>query len=674
MTPDTIAYRTLPAALRAVRAARRRVLALARRHPGADPWALVDRIRAELAKIEPQLARLLTSATLAGWVLAARRPVKDAIPKPLAAVEPPPPVPPFAVPPGADEGGRPVEFPLVRAAVRDLMAREVVTRAEYDALGAQAKAAAFTVARVATADAVEAVRDAVAETVAQGKTLRQFRGDIADAIEGSGLADHHVETVFRTSVAQAQAAGLQAALKVEAVRQETPYLLYSATHDARTRPDHLAMERLGLDGTAVYRVSDPVVMKRMPPWSWNCFLPGTLIEGRVNVGLKSRYSGAAVEIVTREGHRLSVTANHPVLTPHGFARADSLREGDRLLSYRRGVERESAVPPASRPLVGAGDANASKQHGPTPVEQVFEALANGRPVLCFPTAPDDLHGEAKFGDGQVEVVGADWMLRGDGQPRLDQGSVDGRLAVVDVPHPDSTGDGFPPLGSVAPSLATAGSGVPLNNGGPPLGFGLADLLPLQTLHFGQGADLDAGLYQPTPHGGVAHAPLFSQVEQRLPALVSPDQIGDIPDIAASGGAGLELDAFGRVAKADASPLKGGPQPGLADASLAAELRGRFPAQVLLDQVVQVRQFQYRGHVYDLQSPLGYVIAESIVVSNCRCTVIPIDVETAAAKGVREARRWLATGIEPTPPARVPEPPFGPPPGWPDSSGIRAVIG
>lgn len=278
MTPDTVADRTLPLALRAVRAARRRVIAaLAKRHHLGDTWALIAVARQELAKVEPALARVLTSATLAGWVMAARRPAKDAIPKALTADVPPPPVPPFAAPPGSDEDGRPVEFPLVRAAVRDLMTRQVVNQHEYNDLTAQAKAAAFTVARVATADAVEAVRDAVAEAVAQGKTLRQFREDVGEALEGSGLADHHVETVFRTETARAVSSGVIAALNHPAVADEFPYILYDFTRDARTRPEHVYLGTHGLDGTGVYRANDPVIRKFFPPCGWRCRCLGVML-------------------------------------------------------------------------------------------------------------------------------------------------------------------------------------------------------------------------------------------------------------------------------------------------------------------------------------------------------------------------------------------------------------
>jgi SPP1 gp7 family putative phage head morphogenesis protein len=269
MTPDAVATRTLPAALRAVRAARRRVIAVARENPDADPWALVARCRAELAKLEPTLARLLAGATLAGWVLAARRPARDAAPVTLP--DPPrlPPPPSEIRPTSSDESGRPVVFPLVDAAVRDLMSREVVTRQQYDALEGQAKAAAFTVARVVTTDAIERVRDAVAETVAQGKTLKQFRREVGPAIDGA-LSESQVEAVFRTAVGQSQAAGVRAALEVPAVADLFPYILYDAIRDSRTRPQHQWLAAHGLDGTGVYRADDPTIRRFHPPCGWNC--------------------------------------------------------------------------------------------------------------------------------------------------------------------------------------------------------------------------------------------------------------------------------------------------------------------------------------------------------------------------------------------------------------------
>jgi SPP1 gp7 family putative phage head morphogenesis protein len=47
--------------------------------------------------------------------------------------------------------------------------------------------------------------------------------------------------------------------------------------------------------------------------------------------------------------------------------------------------------------------------------------------------------------------------------------------------------------------------------------------------------------------------------------------------------------------------------------------------------------------------------------NCRCGWTAITVQMAADRGVEEARKWLATGVEPSPPSHVSPPAFEPPP-------------
>ena len=42
--------------------------------------------------------------------------------------------------------------------------------------------------------------------------------------------------------------------------------------------------------------------------------------------------------------------------------------------------------------------------------------------------------------------------------------------------------------------------------------------------------------------------------------------------------------------------------------------------VTVDQIVKIRYFNWSNHVYDLQSSYGLIIAQGIIVSNCRCTM------------------------------------------------------
>ena len=43
----------------------------------------------------------------------------------------------------------------------------------------------------------------------------------------------------------------------------------------------------------------------------------------------------------------------------------------------------------------------------------------------------------------------------------------------------------------------------------------------------------------------------------------------------------------------------------------------------LDRVVEVRDHEFSGHVYDLQSVSGWMVAQGIICSNCRCVSEPV---------------------------------------------------
>lgn len=273
---DSVLSRALDLALRAVRRARARVLRFVRKNRFADAGQLLARVQAEIGNSEPAVAKAIEKGIVAAWVGAQLDPARDATPDPtpgeLLDVEPPfvPPTPPTAYAGAEEPEGPRVRFPGIEAAVRDLMARKIVTADEFLALSEDAQAAAFTVARVTTADAVEAVRNAIARDLAGGGGLREFRRVVGPLLDEAGYTENMIETLYRTQTAQASAVGQQAVLDHPMVADGFPYVMWSATHDSRVRPDHLAMERSGIQGTAVYRCDDPKLRAVWPPCGYNC--------------------------------------------------------------------------------------------------------------------------------------------------------------------------------------------------------------------------------------------------------------------------------------------------------------------------------------------------------------------------------------------------------------------
>lgn len=254
-------------------AARRRVSAALARLSRADRWLAPNLARAELLRLEPLLARALTDAQLLEYLEAARRIAEGTVPEADAAEAPEPADAPPEPPAREADPGEPaplVRYPQIERAAADLMARNVMLPGDFDKLTEEAKRNAFTVTRATTLDAVERVREAVRRDLEEGGTRREF-GDRVEAALGSGaLADHELDALYRTQTARAAAAGQRAVLDDPMVQDEFPYLLWSATHDGRAEPEHLAMEKAGLNGTAVYRADDPIFNTHFPPIRWRC--------------------------------------------------------------------------------------------------------------------------------------------------------------------------------------------------------------------------------------------------------------------------------------------------------------------------------------------------------------------------------------------------------------------
>lgn len=273
----------------------------------------------------------------------------------------------------------------------------------------------------------------------------------------------------------------------------------------------------------------------------NCCLEGERVSGRFTGGLKARYSGPAVEVMTASGNRLRVTAQHPVLTTRGLVPAASLDKGDTLLAQRREIGR--AAPGGQVEQQEPADAT---------VEEVFDALRaqtglsgrrDHRGVL-------DLDGDERFflGD-EIDAVG---LLVGPTERRL----------VRDGERQDGGDLGFPLSESASTVVVSGRSGL------------AASGLPGPGQHV-----LDVG---------------------PVTASVAPPQ-------------GLRL---GWAAKFDARLPQSALHSLLIASRFASELLHRFASDISLDEVREVRHFDYSGHVYDFSTEVGYFASGNLLIRNC----------------------------------------------------------
>ncbi|MDP2663545.1 MAG: hypothetical protein Q8R28_22760, partial [Dehalococcoidia bacterium] len=145
----------------------------------------------------------------------------------------------------------------------------------------------------------------------------------------------------------------------------------------------------------------------MPPAHVNCLLPGGDIEARgIEAVMRSRYAGPALELRTQSGHKLSVTPNHPILTPRGFRPAYLIQVGDEIIC---GTLRQGEPAPI----------DPYHQHGPARIEDIWDAYQIAPAVSAgrVPATTEDLHGDGRWIDGQIDIIGTDGLLENRGQPQ-----------------------------------------------------------------------------------------------------------------------------------------------------------------------------------------------------------------------------------------------------------------
>lgn len=290
-----------------------------------------------------------------------------------------------------------------------------------------------------------------------------------------------------------------------------------------------------------------------------CFPAGTLVSGPTPRAATERwYSGELVEIETRDGHILTSTPNHPVLTEQGWIPAGLLVEGDKVV--RQGLV-EGPTPIISPDY----------DEQPTLIEEVFGTLRKLSTVrtTIVPTTSEDFHGDGS--DGEVAVVAADSVLLDYGhdaiEPRAQLSFEWAGFAESALPTESHTASLIP--GTLTPS-GRAMSGHTISN------------IFLRSA--------------PRHHKSVGIT-RTTDID-----LVSGEYSGD------GGPRNIMLD--GESIDADPSSV-------FVDDRV---LRERVPVvrDRALHEVAGIRTYSWAGHVYNLHTDPHWYVADGFIVHNCRC--------------------------------------------------------
>ena len=125
----------------------------------------------------------------------------------------------------------------------------------------------------------------------------------------------------------------------------------------------------------------------------NCLVPGgTVLAEGVMAHSCREYDGPVITLVTSKGNRITVTPNHPILTPEGFVPAGMLQEGQEIIEATGEYRLFLGKAP--------NDINI-----PTPVEEIGHSIIQtcGGTTARVKGSPVQFHGDGSS-DSEVNIV------------------------------------------------------------------------------------------------------------------------------------------------------------------------------------------------------------------------------------------------------------------------------
>lgn len=463
-------------------------------------------------------------------------------------------------------------------------------------------------------------RDQIVQIVGEGATRgwgpKRLERDIRQALQGAkdprgitkrlGL-EQRAELIARTELATAYSNGTLRTAQARGVA----YVRLLASNDERTCPT--CASRNG----RVYPV-DRITVPLHP----RCVLGDTHVSaGLFAAVLRSRYRGNVVTVRLENGERFTVTANHPVLSPAGWVKAEDIREGDELVG--QGLHK------AER-LIGS---DPDLHQMPATAEQVFAAFSKSGAVttVSVPVAPLDLHGDGAFIEGDVDIVRADSLLQCYRDTAIFDGLSDGESLDGGVRFRPFTSLSHTDAGLLWHAATAAGSMSRLCEAEALLRGGLSHA---EQHRIATTAWRDPVLAQESVDGQSLHAESLSDGLD-TGAFVECSQCG-----------GLVIDGPG--SHDDASRLEVASDDVSGDPVGISDHLGAHPGLVELHKIVSVEINPFHGFVYTFETFSGtYCIGADvrILTQNCRCVLVEVNNEAvtetdpALRKVLLDSDRW-----------------------------------
>jgi len=287
-----------------------------------------------------------------------------------------------------------------------------------------------------------------------------------------------------------------------------------------------------------------------PPLHPNCLTENTMYKSPSGLiaGLRADFNGPVMKFIFANGRELTVTPNHLILTPQGFASAKFLHVGDNVINSTNFERITTGHPDDDRE--------------PSSVKDIFHSLletSTSTPVT-MPISSEYLHGDGVFSEGNIDIVWSDCFLKDKRNSKFLKMIAKYNLTPANV-HLFAF-SGFSPLAQFGFGAAFASDGIMRFNRHSASFF--RSRVPVSDmLNFSKGAMIDSSLNQSSIYDGPA------------------------------------------------------------DIQLLRNLIQRYSTVVQMDDIVDIKVMSFHGKVYDFNTYNSLGIANSVITSNCLCTIYPV---------------------------------------------------
>lgn len=299
----------------------------------------------------------------------------------------------------------------------------------------------------------------------------------------------------------------------------------------------------------------------------HAILPGQEISSALpSTVMKGFYEGPVVKITTEGGSVLSVTENHPILTPFGFVKAKFLCKGMDILKSTNTEGMMKGI-------------NPNNYQRNILIEDFFTAAKHSSavPSIVMPSSSEYFHGDGRFMNKTIDIVNTYGLLGSDLEATLLKLNYQRLLDSIRLRFGLSTdsdflkgvsGSWFSSLGDVS----LPGKALPLLRGA----FGHSNSVALRDVSEDDAVLFDKSLSE----GGATHSALSREFIYRFSSDVSFDE---------------SLREFGGITWGS-------------------------PAFLVSDKIRHIETSLYSGSVYDVTDDIyGLYTCNGVVVKNCRCT-------------------------------------------------------